>query len=61
MEGTRHKEKHCVCLSVSVEFRGIVLFLDCFLVLAFSFFRAMQSPCIQSYDYCIKLQGTQWL
>lgn len=56
-EPTTKRSIVSVCLSL--EFGGIVLYLDYLLVLAFSFIRAIQSPCIQSYDCCIKLQGTQ--
>lgn len=56
-EPTMKRSIVSVCLSL--EFGGIVLYLDCLLVLAFSFIRAMQSPCIQSYDCCIKLQVAQ--
>lgn len=55
------EKRSIVSVCLSLEFGGIVLYLDCLLVLAFSFIRAMQSPCIQSYDCCIKLQVTQQL
>lgn len=65
MEGTHHKEEHCVCLSVSLwSLEALFCILTAYWPLpsvSSEQCKMNESPCIHSYDCCIKLQGTQWL